>query len=56
MAKVDEMRKVLALVDDLKPYVKRGVSDDTLYEVCAKYISTKGKAEKPAEVAETAEQ
>lgn len=52
MAKVDEMRKVLALVDELKPLVKRGVSDDKLYAVCAKHLCVSDKAEtkvKPAE-------
>lgn len=56
MSRVDEIRKVLALVDELKPLVKRGVSDDKLYAVCAKHLCISGKAEKPAEASETAEQ
>lgn len=56
MSKVDELRKVLALVDELKPHVKKGVSDDKLYEICARYICTKSKAEKPAEIAGNVQQ
>lgn len=56
MAKVDEIRKVLALVDELKPMVKRGVSDDKLYAVCAKHLCISGKAEKPAKTAENVKQ
>ena len=56
MTKVNEMRKVLALVDDLKPFVKRGTSDDELYAVCAKHICTSGKAETHVKHAETVQQ
>ena len=50
MSKVDEMRTVLALMDELKPHVKKGVKDDTLYAICARYICTESKTEKPAEI------
>lgn len=53
---VSEMRKVLALVDELKQYVKRGVSDDVLYEICAKHICKSDKAETKVKPAENAKQ
>lgn len=54
--KVNEMRKVLALVDELKQYVKRGVSDDVLYDICAKHICNSAKAETQSKASENAKQ
>lgn len=54
MATVSEMRKVLALVDDLKPLVKRTVSDDKLFAVCAKHICKSDKVEVQTNTAESA--
>ncbi len=53
---VSEMRKVLALVDELKQYVKRGVSDDVLYEICAKHICKSDKGETQSKASENAKQ
>jgi uncharacterized protein YeeX (DUF496 family) len=50
--KVQDVKKILAIIDELKPYVKRGVSDDALYEILEKYFCKSDKAEtkvKPAE-------
>lgn len=50
--KVEEMRKVISLMDELKPFLKRGTKEDDLCKICAKYICNSDKAEtkvKPAE-------
>lgn len=56
MAKVSEIRKVLALVDDLKPYIKRGISDDKIFAICAKHFCISIEAETQKKTAETAKQ
>jgi hypothetical protein len=38
MSKTDNMRRVLALVDELRPFIKRGVSDDQLFEICERHL------------------
>jgi len=50
--KVQDVKKILAIIDELKPHVKRGVSDDALYEILEKHFCKSDKAEtkvKPAE-------
>lgn len=54
--KVEEMRKVISLMDELKPFLKRGTKEDDLCKICAKYICNSGKAEKQVEASETAVQ
>jgi hypothetical protein len=56
MAKVSEIRKVLALVDELKPLIKRGVSDDKVFAICAKHLCVSADAETQKKTVETAKQ
>lgn len=53
--KVQDVKKIISIIDELKPYVKRGVSDDTLFGILEKYFCKSGRAETKVEAAETAQ-
>lgn len=56
VTKVKDVRKILAVLDDLKPFLKRGVSDDEIFAVIAKHICKNEKAETQVETTETVNQ
>lgn len=56
VTKVKDVRKILAVLDDLKPFLKRGVSDDEIFAVIAKHICKNEKTETQVEVTETVQE